>query len=42
MRVTAFAPGSVGNLGPGLDVLGLAVAGAGDWVTAGESGSGWL
>lgn len=33
-RVTAFAPGSVGNLGPGLDVLGLAVAGAGDWVTA--------
>jgi homoserine kinase len=34
MRVTAFAPGSVGNLGPGLDVLGLAVAGAGDWVTA--------
>lgn len=34
MRVTAFAPGSVGNIGPGLDVLGLAVAGAGDWVTA--------
>ncbi|HEX5634359.1 MAG TPA: homoserine kinase [Gemmatimonadales bacterium] len=32
-RVTAFAPGSVGNVGPGLDVLGLAVAGAGDWVT---------
>lgn len=34
MRVTAFAPGSIGNLGPGLDVLGLAVAGAGDWVSA--------
>jgi homoserine kinase len=34
MRLTAFAPGSVGNLGPGLDVLGMAVAGAGDWVTA--------
>lgn len=34
MRVTVFAPGSVGNLGPGLDVLGLAVGGAGDWVTA--------
>jgi len=34
MRLTAYAPGSVGNLGPGLDVLGLAVAGAGDWVTA--------
>ncbi len=27
---TAFAPGSVGNVGPGLDVLGLAVAGRGD------------
>ncbi len=34
MRTTVFAPGSVGNIGPGLDVLGLAVAGAGDWVTA--------
>lgn len=32
--VTAFAPGSVGNVGPGLDILGLAVAGAGDTVTA--------
>ena len=27
---TAFAPGSVGNVGPGLDILGLAVAGLGD------------
>jgi homoserine kinase len=34
MRLTVFAPGSVGNVGPGLDVLGMAVAGAGDWVTA--------
>lgn len=34
MPVTAFAPGSVGNMGPGLDILGLAVGGAGDWVTA--------
>lgn len=34
MRLTVFAPGSVGNVGPGLDVLGLAVAGSGDWVTA--------
>ncbi len=34
MRITAFAPGSVGNVGPGLDVLGLAIGGAGDWVTA--------
>jgi homoserine kinase len=32
--VTAFAPGSVGNVGPGLDILGLAVAGAGDTVRA--------
>ncbi|HKT61378.1 MAG TPA: hypothetical protein VJQ46_15090, partial [Gemmatimonadales bacterium] len=32
--VTAFAPGGVGNIGPGLDVLGLAVAGAGDEVRA--------
>ncbi|HEU5171822.1 MAG TPA: hypothetical protein VFU46_14840, partial [Gemmatimonadales bacterium] len=31
-RVRAFAPGSVGNVGPGLDILGLAVAGAGDEV----------
>ena len=29
-----FAPGSIGNLGPGFDSLGLAVAGAGDTVTA--------
>jgi homoserine kinase len=34
LRATAFAPGSVGNVGPGLDILGLAVAGAGDEVTA--------
>ena len=32
--VTAFAPGGVGNVGPGLDILGLAVAGAGDTVSA--------
>ncbi|MBA3318907.1 MAG: homoserine kinase [Gemmatimonadales bacterium] len=32
--VTAFAPGSVGNVGPGLDILGLAVAGEGDAVRA--------
>ena len=32
--VTAFAPGSIGNVGPGLDVLGLAVAGDGDVVRA--------
>ena len=28
-----FAPGSVGNVGPGFDVLGLAVGGIGDTVT---------
>lgn len=32
--VRAYAPGSIGNLGPGLDVLGLAVEGCGDAVTA--------
>jgi len=32
--VEAFAPGSIGNLGPGLDVLGCAVTGAGDRVRA--------
>lgn len=32
-HASAFAPGSVGNVGPGLDILGLAVAGAGDQVT---------
>jgi len=30
---TAFAPGSIGNVGPGFDVLGLAVGGIGDRVT---------
>jgi homoserine kinase len=32
VRARAFAPGSVGNVGPGLDILGLAVGGAGDEV----------
>jgi homoserine kinase len=31
---TAFAPGGVGNIGPGLDVLGLALSGPGDTVQA--------
>jgi len=30
---TAFAPGSIGNVGPGFDVLGLAVEAIGDRVT---------
>ena len=33
MKATAFAPGSIGNVGPGFDVLGLAVEGLGDRVT---------
>jgi homoserine kinase len=33
MRAAAFAPGSIGNVGPGFDVLGLAVDGIGDTVT---------
>ena len=33
-RVRVYAPGSIGNVGPGLDVLGLAVAGAGDTLIA--------
>jgi homoserine kinase len=40
-RATVFAPGSIGNVGPGFDILGLAVDGAGDTVTVelGKSGS---
>lgn len=37
--VRAFAPGTVANIGPGLDILGLAVVGAGDTVTARRSGN---
>jgi homoserine kinase len=33
MRATAFAPGSIGNVGPGFDVLGLAIEGLGDRVS---------
>lgn len=32
-RAAAFAPGSIGNVGPGFDVLGLAIDGIGDTVT---------
>src|SRR5436853_1164050 len=31
-RARVFAPGSIGNIGPGLDVLGCAVTGVGDSV----------
>lgn len=37
-EVRAYAPGSVGNVGPGLDILGLAIAGLGDRVTARVNG----
>lgn len=33
MTATVFAPGSVGNVGPGFDILGLAIDGMGDTVT---------
>lgn len=33
-RTRVFVPGSIGNVGPGLDILGLALTGAGDTVTA--------
>jgi homoserine kinase len=33
MSITAFAPATVANFGPGFDVLGLAIDGAGDTVT---------
>lgn len=38
--VTAFAPASIGNLGVGFDMLGLAIVGAGDRVSARKTGSG--
>jgi homoserine kinase len=34
LSATAFAPGGVGNMGPGLDILGLALDGMGDTVRA--------
>ena len=35
--VKAFAPASIGNIGPGFDVLGMAITGPGDIVTAEKS-----
>lgn len=37
-RIRVFAPGSIGNVGPGLDILGLATAAAGDTVILEWSG----
>jgi homoserine kinase len=39
-EVTAFAPATVANLGPGLDVLGLALVAPGDRVTARRTAGG--
>jgi homoserine kinase len=36
-QVTAFAPASIGNVGVGFDMLGLAIAGVGDRVSASPS-----
>ena len=36
--VTAYAPGSTSNVGPGFDCLGIAIAGIGDRVTAARVG----
>jgi len=33
-EVTVFAPASIGNIGPGFDVLGMALAGVGDLILA--------
>jgi len=38
--VTAFAPASIGNVGVGYDMLGLAIAGVGDRVAARKTDSG--
>ncbi len=39
-RVRVFVPGSIGNVGPGLDVLGLAVRGPGDTLAAERTSTG--
>ncbi len=36
-KVSVFAPASIGNIGPGFDLLGMAIAGMGDTVTATRS-----
>ena len=38
-RVTAYAPGTTSNLGPGFDCLGIAITGMGDRVTAARAPS---
>ena len=40
-KVKVFSPATIGNIGPGFDVLGLAVKGMGDmvevWKTSGDN-----
>ncbi len=38
--VRVFAPATIGNIGPGFDVLGLAITSLGDYVDANEAASG--
>ena len=38
--IRAYAPGTVANVGPGLDILGLAVTGAGDTVAVERAAGG--
>jgi len=38
-RVSVFAPASVGNIGPGFDVLGMALEGMGDTLSATRKGT---
>jgi homoserine kinase len=33
-KIRVFAPATIGNIGPGFDVLGLAIQGLGDIVEA--------
>ena len=39
MKSSAFAPATVANLGPGFDVIGLAIDGMGDTVTVTKTNS---
>ncbi len=41
-RLTVIAPGSIGNVGPGFDVLGLAISGLAMSVTLEQDGGGML
>ena len=40
-KVQVFAPATIGNVGPGFDVLGLCIADLGDLITFEPTASGW-